>query len=689
MHLRFVPFLTLSLVAVAGAQRTDTTRVPVLDATVSVADRAPTPLRATSAAVVRLSGADVAAMPRATLADVLRLIPGIALVSFDGLGFDPAIMTRGFYGGGEADYVVVLVDGRPVNQLHTGLVPWDALPPASSIEAVEVVRGSSSSLYGDAAVGGVVNIITRSRAGSPRPRWEAMTGSHSTTRAALDLPRVPVITALALSADLNNTGGYRAHAERAMGSIRGRWGMLEGVTSLWLDGSVHWRSFDDPGPLLQSAVDSDRRGSDPLFRFDHTDDDRQTLSLNVGTSLGAARLTGVLSREHRSIEATRTLALAPGFGDTRDRDAVVNRTLGTVQAEIANTPLPGADRWVIGVEGTHGALRSTYYAFTGGTSEDYAAASPTRGTMDNESRVTRTAGAAFAHLTLQPTAPLRLTLGMRLDLTDDHRDADGGIEGSSRSHSATSPKVGINYSYGSGNLYLSASRSFKAPTLDQRYDRRPIPVPFPPFSLTTSNASLSPQTGTSIEGGVYHETPLRGGRRLSLSASAYRIDMRDEIDFDVASLSYVNIGRSRHDGIELGVTGGGPRASLAVAYGLQDVTAQAGPAAGNQLKAIPRHSLTTTLSAAPRERVGLALVAIHAGGAYLDDANDVPLDSYTRIDGRLTLRGPRGGALLVELRNLFDARYSTTGFMDPAGTGAVYLHPAAGRTIHIGLERGW
>jgi len=59
----------------------------------------------------------------------------------DGLGLDPQLTLRGFYGGGEAEYVVVLLDGRPLNGLESGLFDWD-LVPLSALESIEVVRGA-------------------------------------------------------------------------------------------------------------------------------------------------------------------------------------------------------------------------------------------------------------------------------------------------------------------------------------------------------------------------------------------------------------------------------------------------------------------------------------------------------------------------------------------------------------------
>ncbi|CAN5248954.1 hypothetical protein BH20GEM2_BH20GEM2_03030 [soil metagenome] len=45
--------------------------------------------------------------------------------------------------------------------------------------------------------------------------------------------------------------------------------------------------------------------------------------------------------------------------------------------------------------------------------------------------------------------------------------------------------------------------------------------------------------------------------------------------------------------------------------------------------------------------------------------------------------------LSLEVFNLLDREYSTTGFPDPAGSGVVYYDPAAGRTLQAGLSRGW
>jgi len=171
-----------------------------------------------------------------------------------------------------------------------------------------------------------------------------------------------------------------------------------------------------------------------------------------------------------------------------------------------------------------------------------------------------------------------------------------------------------------------------------------------------------------------------------LAASVYQMDMRDELDFDLQQFKYVNIGRSRHRGIETGLTLEAPRSVNAfVNYTRQDATSRLGENAGKQLKAIPRDSWTLGLTRTPARGLGAALTATTVRHTFLDDANTRPLAPYTRIDARASY--PVAGVrLTVDVRNLLDRAYSTTGYPDPAGSGTLLLYPASGRVVMIGLE---
>ncbi|MBN2012170.1 TonB-dependent receptor [candidate division KSB1 bacterium] len=87
--------------------------------------------------------------------DALEAIPGVNFVH-------DQINIRGSTGFtiGAANRTLLLVDGVPVMTSDTGQFNWDLLP-VLDVEQIEVIKGAGSSLYGTAALGGVINVITK------------------------------------------------------------------------------------------------------------------------------------------------------------------------------------------------------------------------------------------------------------------------------------------------------------------------------------------------------------------------------------------------------------------------------------------------------------------------------------------------------------------------------------------------
>ncbi|MDX1546629.1 MAG: TonB-dependent receptor [Rhodothermales bacterium] len=683
--------IPLAFAATAAAQqpaRLDTTRVYELDAVVVTADRAAGRLASSTAAVSVLRGEVLEQRPARTLADVLEQTPGFAFLRLDGLGYAPQASVRGFYGGGEAEYVVVLLDGRPVNDLASGLVGWTELPMVG-VEAVEVLRGGASSLYGDAAIGGVINLVT-DRSGAPGGRLRLAGGSYGAfSGAASAQGRLGGRRATAY-ADAQRTDGFRDHAERVFANVGASVALLDGARTLTLSTRHHVSMADEPGPLRAAVAEDDPTVTSPFFRFDEAEERTHRLALDGTAALGErVAVEGALTGELRHADAIRTIPLSPDFADTKNRVLDARRLLGTAQMTVGGLPLSG--RLVAGVDASTGALDSRYFQFVTGGQEDYQQATGTRGPLDAEGTATRRAGAAFAQLDLQPTPRLRLSLGARLDALRDAFEPEAGGEETTATHSAFSPKAGANLRYvqtarHAGHVYANVGRSFKAPTLDQLFDRRTFPVPFPPFAVTISNAELVPQTGVHLEAGFYHRAEIAPRLAAELSVAVYQIDMEDELDFSFEEFRTVNIAESRHRGVEAGLTlylGEGVTAFGN--YTLQNVTAENGPNEGNYVKAIPRDFVSAGLSARHRSGVGGAVTLRSAQRIVLDDANTIRLPGYTTVDARVSYRfAPL--TLGLEAFNLFDAEYSTTGFPDPSGAEVVYLYPAAGRALRLALS---
>ena len=100
----------------------DSDRIYQLEETVVTAERMENSLLESTAAVSVRTSAEMEFLPLKNLADALETLPGISFLHRDGLGRDPLATLRGFYGGGEAEYLLVMIDGRPINELEKGLM---------------------------------------------------------------------------------------------------------------------------------------------------------------------------------------------------------------------------------------------------------------------------------------------------------------------------------------------------------------------------------------------------------------------------------------------------------------------------------------------------------------------------------------------------------------------------------------
>jgi outer membrane receptor for Fe3+-dicitrate len=79
-------------------------------------------------------------------------------------------------GGGNGQRTLVLVDGRRTNGVVSGATDWASIP-LDDIERIEVVRGPAATLYGDPALAGAINIITRKGKGDHKWRTRIAAGS--------------------------------------------------------------------------------------------------------------------------------------------------------------------------------------------------------------------------------------------------------------------------------------------------------------------------------------------------------------------------------------------------------------------------------------------------------------------------------------------------------------------------------
>jgi outer membrane receptor protein involved in Fe transport len=128
---------------------------------VVTATRNPVELQAVPESVSVVTRDEILAAPAQGLDDILRNLPGLTLNNIGPDVGHPTAYNESMRGLPTTETrMLVMVDGVPVNDPFFNYIQWNRIP-LDNIEQVEVVRGGGSPLWGNTAMGGVVNVITR------------------------------------------------------------------------------------------------------------------------------------------------------------------------------------------------------------------------------------------------------------------------------------------------------------------------------------------------------------------------------------------------------------------------------------------------------------------------------------------------------------------------------------------------
>lgn len=130
------------------------------------------------ASVTIITSEDIQTMQVTKTEEILKNVEGIDVRGFGGL-LPGTVTLRGISPGFSGATTLIMVNGMAVEPiLIDSRFTWNAISP-DEIERIEVVRGPASALYGPNAVGGVINIVTKTGKGEPSASVDAGYGSHN------------------------------------------------------------------------------------------------------------------------------------------------------------------------------------------------------------------------------------------------------------------------------------------------------------------------------------------------------------------------------------------------------------------------------------------------------------------------------------------------------------------------------
>jgi iron complex outermembrane recepter protein len=627
-----------------------------------------------------------------SLDETLWLIPGLSVSNRNNPSQDPRISIRGF--GARSAFGVrgirVLRDGIPLT-LPDGQTPVDYLD-LESVGSVEVMRGSASSLYGNAG-GGVVDI----RTSEPPP--VPVSGAVRMWNGGFGARRLVAKTAgqtegFGYQANVARTesDGYRDYSRQRMTNGFSRISYDDGGGSYaleWL--GVNTPVAQNPGAITRAQFEANAQLADPAS---------VTKRARKAVKQSQFGLTARRSGARGEIEVS-------GYVGTRALDnpltfAIVdvdrNMSGGNLRATVPVT-LFGAEQRVTG--GTELQLQNDLRRnFTNcNNAPQPVVPIPTltcpnvgveRGTVTLNQRELVSSVGSYVRDELDFGKRYTFTASARADavrfrVEDKLITATNPDDSGQRLLHAVSPMVGILARLSeSHSAYANISSAFETPTATELGNQ--------PNGAAGINRDLKPQRSTTYEVGMKGV----GESGLQYNAALFATGVHDElIPFDIPASGgrryFRNAGRTSRRGVELGVGAAIRQLELGGAYTYAnyrfvDFTVDTSHYAGNRIPGIPRQTFQAT-AALHTSIATLVTEGTLADRMFVNDANSESSPGYAIFNARVVssaLWNGSGGELTFGAQNLFNTRYISSVSVNAAG--GKFYEPGSQRSVYIGLS---
>jgi iron complex outermembrane receptor protein len=576
-----------------------------------------------------------------TTVDLLRDQVGVVVRDFYGNGKAAAVDIRGFGETGPLN-TLVLVDGRRVNEIDLSGVDWSQIP-LDQIERIEIVRGPSSVLYGDNAVGGVINIITMKPEKTFSAKVDGILGSYHLNKESGSVSGKWGHFSAILNAGYNATDGYRENGFFRAKDVGGK--LIYEVNpniAFNFSGSLHEDDAGLPGELPEDIYRTDRKATRRPDDHAETVDEHASLGAKVRL-WKVGRMEVDLSYRDREVE---DFFRSFSFQSKRNLD-----TWGFTPKYILERPLSKfPNKLTAGFD---------FYDSESDVFSESVFSGP------NHLEVTKRSTGLYLLDEFSILKNLILSPGYRhewvkYDLSQEVPRARDKLR-----DKESAWNVGLDYLFGKrSSAFLSVKRSFRFPVSDELIQF------FPVFQV---NPDIKPQAGYHYEAGVRHALTDKVEANLTL----FWIDMQDEIFFNPLTFSNENLSRTRRLGMEVGAKAKPlPWLSLWANYGFMKPRIRGDGFSGSEIPGVPNHKGSLGADLFWKGLQFDTRINIVGSRHFISDfSNDVErLDGHYTLDAKLSYSW-RSLKAFFGVNNLTNREYAEFGVIDAAGSQFFYPSP--------------
>ena len=630
-------------------------------------------IRKAPANVTVITAEEISKTGATNVPQLLEFVEGAQIRSYSGNPAQSMIDLRGFGGDNPYGKTLILLDGRRLNR--PDMSPASLMQiPLNNIESIEIIRGASSVLYGDAAIGGVINIITKRGKGAPKINAALTAGSYSFHDEKIGVSGSTGKLSYAVNGANQFSWGYRDRSKFSFTGAGFNFGYdASPYLGLSLDGSLSKTAFEMPGGLTKAQIEANPRQIQPGHINDDATEDYQNLHGKINSVLGNfGRLDTDLYYGGKIIKSNYDSYWPPNQYNSYDV-----RTFGVTPKYILEAPIVRfANKITLGVDYYHETLTLDKYA--------------------DKERTTKTHLVDFEKNTLGFYIRDEFNVLPSLILAGGYRTERAEFKGksttlspfsidfdSTKKHQAQAWEGSLTYLFSEkSKIYAKYASVYRYPFLDEQasfYSSGP---------LNSFNINIEKEKGRSYELGttVY---PLDN---FKVGLTFYRVDMEDEISADPVTWELKNLDKTRHVGTEFTIN-----------YILKDyfnfngnLTYQKavfdeGVNNGKEVPIVPHWMANANLEIYLPYNISLNPRLRYVDKAFLAndyDNNAEKLQDYLRCDFYIYWRPEVKGNKIVVfagVENLTDENYATYG-IDLAGWGDNLYYPADGLIIKGGVS---